>query len=187
MKRSSFTRLMLAAAGVAFLVPAAAVAEEKACTGTIRAVTLDNVRVPQNAKCTLLGTRVKGTVKVESNATLIADDVVVIGNVQAENHRSVSIIDGSRIGGSVQIKQGGAATVSDSRIEADIQYDENNRALSVLRNVVGGSVQAVKNTGGLTIQRNTIDGNLQCKENSPAPTGGRNVVGGNKEDQCRRL
>lgn len=166
---------------------APASAEERVCRGTIGAVTVDNLRVPEYANCVLLGTRVKGTIKVEWSATLRAEDVVVIGNIQAENAKNVRVLDGSRVGGSVQVKQGGAATVSDSRIEGDIQYESNSAKLRVLRNVVGGSVQAVQNTGGLEIRRNTIDGNLQCKENTPAPFGGRNVVGGNKEDQCARL
>jgi hypothetical protein len=169
------------------MLPENAKAEERACRGTIGAVTLDNVRVPQGATCTLLGTRVKGTIKVETRATLRAEDVVVIGNVQAENARDVKVLDGSRVGGSVQIVQGGAATVADSRIEGDILYDSNDGALFVLRNRVGGNVQVFQNTGGVAIRRNFIDGNLQCKENVPRPTGGNNTVQGNKEDQCRNL
>jgi hypothetical protein len=181
--------LAVAALATPFLLLSAtpASAEERVCRGTIGAKTVDNLRVPQYASCVLLGTRVKGTIKVEWNATLRAEDVVVIGNVQAENAKNVRVLDGSRVGGSVQVKQGGAATVSDSRIEGDIQYDSNSAKLYVLRNRVGGSVQAFQNTGGVDIRRNTIDGNLQCKANAPAPVGGRNVVGGNKEDQCARL
>jgi hypothetical protein len=170
------------------LLPAGpASAEERVCRGTIGATTVDNLRVPQYASCVLLGTRVKGTIKVEFNATLRAEDVVVIGNVQAENAKSVRVLDGSRVGGSVQVKQGGGAVVSDSRVEGDIQYDSNSAMLRALRNRVGGSVQAFQNTGGFEVRRNTIDGNLQCKENTPRPVGGGNVVGGNKEDQCARL
>ena len=48
------------------LLPAGqALAEERVCRGTIGAVTVDNLRVPQGATCTLNGTYVKGTVKVE--------------------------------------------------------------------------------------------------------------------------
>ncbi|HEX9772507.1 MAG TPA: hypothetical protein VGA44_03500 [Steroidobacteraceae bacterium] len=179
---------MTALAAPLLLLPAApASAEERVCRGTIRATTVDNLRVPQYASCVLLGTRVKGTVKVEFNATLRAEDIVVVGNVQAENAKSVRVLDGSRVGGSVQVKQGGGAVVSDSRIDGDIQYDSNLAMLRALRNKVGGSIQAFQNTGGLEVRRNTIDGNLQCKENSPPPTGGGNIVGGNKEDQCARL
>ena len=180
--------LALAISIAAVLIPTgSAEAEERVCRGTIGAVTVDNLRVPQGASCTLLGTRVKGTVKVESLATLRAEDIVVIGNVQAENARNVQVLDWSRVGGSVQVVQGGAATVADSRINGDILYDENNRALRILRNQVGGNVQVFQNTGGVEIRRNFIDGNLQCKANNPPPIGGNNIVQGNKEDQCRRL
>ena len=164
-----------------------ALAEERVCRGTIGPVTLDNVRVPENASCTLNRTRVKGTVKVGNNAVLRANDVLVIGNVQGENARNVMVLNGSRIGGSVQVVQGEAATVSDSRISGSIQYDSNNRQLRILRNVVDEDVQAFQNKGGIEIRDNRIDGNLQCKENRPPPIGGNNIVQGNKEDQCRRL
>lgn len=181
-----YTYLSLAA-GVAMAFPVTALAEERVCRGAIGAITLDNVRVPQGARCTLDGTRVKGSIVVQRDAALIAEDVAVVGNVQAENHRSVTVEDGSRIGGSIQIKQGRAATVADVRVNGDIQYESNAGDLRIVRNRVGGSVQAFQNAGDLQIQRNTIDGNLQCKENRPAPVGGRNAVGGEKEDQCRRL
>jgi cytoskeletal protein CcmA (bactofilin family) len=174
--------------GLAFtLAPGVAQAEERKCRGTLGAITIDNLRVPQEASCTLNGTKVEGTVKVERDARLVANDVRVIGNVQAENARAVVVRDGSRIGGSVQVVQGGAARVVRSRVNADILYDENDRSLDVLRNRVGGDVQAFQNSGGVEIRGNTIDGNLQCKENSPPPVGGNNVVHGNMEDQCAGL
>jgi cytoskeletal protein CcmA (bactofilin family) len=111
------------------LVPSIAQAEERTCRGTIGATTVHNLRVPQGGSCTLNGTTVKGTVKVERGATLIANGVRVIGNVQAENAARVVVRDGSRIGGSVQIVQGGAARVAQSTVNADILYDENRRML----------------------------------------------------------
>lgn len=180
----SLSALALVAVG---LWPATAAAEERVCRGTIGAKTLDNVRVPQNATCVFAGTFVKGTVKVERNATLRAEQVQVIGNVQGENARRVTVMQGSRVGGSVQVVQGGGAKVANSRVTADILYDDNAAPLSAVGNRVGGNVQAFQNTGGVEIRRNVIDGNLQCKANQPPPTGGGNVVGGNKEDQCARL
>lgn len=184
-------------AGVAFIVaalalaavsaPGPAFAEERVCRGSLGAVTVDNLRVPQGATCTLSGTYVKGTIKVERDATLQARNIRVVGNVQAENHKNVVIGGSSRIGGSVQVKQGGAATVEGARITGDIQFDANTRYLKANHNTVGGSIQVVGNRGGAEIVRNVIDGNLQCKENRPAPTGFGNVVGGNKEDQCSRF
>ena len=72
----------------------------------------------------------KGTVKVERGATLTASGIRVVGNVQAENARSVSINGSSRIGGSVQVKQGGGASVTGSTIAGDIQFDSNVAALT---------------------------------------------------------
>ncbi|HEX5649431.1 MAG TPA: hypothetical protein VFX69_07215, partial [Steroidobacteraceae bacterium] len=92
------------------LMAPAAQAEERVCRGFIGKVTVDNLRVPDNATCTLYGTRIKGTVKVEYGATLKARRIVVIGNVQAENSAVVHVLENSRVGGSVQLKQGGRAS-----------------------------------------------------------------------------
>lgn len=162
-------------------------AEERVCRRSLGAITVDNLRVPDGATCRLNRTTVQGTVKVESDATLVAEDVRVIGNVQAENARRVVVRAGSRVGGSVQVVQGEAARVARTNVNGDILFDENAAALWAIRNTVGGNVQAFQNTGGVEIRFNRIDGNLQCKENRPAPTGGGNVVHGNKEDQCARL
>ena len=183
--------LRLAGAGAlglslfAFSPPTATFAEERTCRGTIGARTVDNLRVPDGASCTLNGTYVKGTIKVGTNAVLQANNVRVVGNVQAEEARKVVVARNSRIGGSVQIVQGGIAKVNDSRINGDILFDDNGGQNAANRNIVGGSVQAFQNTGGVRIFDNRIDGNLQCKENSPRPVGNGNVVHGNKEDQCR--
>jgi hypothetical protein len=172
-----------------FLLPTSPVAraEETTCQGALGAVTVDNLRVPQDGSCTLTGTKVEGTIKVENNATLVATDVEVIGNVQAEGAASVEVLAGSVVGGSIQIKQGGGARIDDVRVNADIQFESNSLALSATGNIVGGNIQVFQNTGGVRIADNTVDGNLQCKENQPPPTGGNNIVQGNKEDQCANL
>lgn len=185
---SKATRFLpLAALTLIAFSTVSASAEERVCRGVIGPVTVDNLLVPQNARCTLNRTRVQGTIKVSRGAILVANDVLVVGNVQGEGAASVRVLDGSRIGGSVQVVQGVAAAVADSRVNGDILYDTQRGAVSVLRSVIGGNVQAFQNRGGVRIHRNRIDGNLQCKANNPVPTGSGNVVGGNKEDQCRRL
>jgi len=167
------------------VAPGPAAAEERTCRGSIGARTVDNLRVPGGATCTLNGTTVKGTIKVERNAVLFAYGVRVIGNVQAENSRKVIVADGSRVGGSVQVVQSGIAKVRDSRINGNILFDDNSGLNVARRNVIGADVQAFQNSGGVRIYNNRIDGNLQCKANSPRPLGSGNVVDGNKEDQCR--
>ncbi len=182
------TVIMAAMLAMATLLPGqVAFAEERTCRGTLGAITVDNLRVPQGGSCTLNGTIVKGTIKVEANATLRASNVRVVGNVQAENAASVYVLSNSRVGGSVQIVQGGNARVNNSFVNGDILFDSQDGRLQARGNQIGGSLQAFQNNGGVTIVNNRIDGNLQCKENVPAPTGRGNDVQGNKEDQCARL
>jgi hypothetical protein len=171
---------------LALMVPAAAQAEERVCTGTIGAATVDNLRVPQGASCTLNGTQIRGTLKVERNAALVADRIRTVGNVQAEGARRV-VVRSSRIGGSFQVVQGRSASLQSTIVNGDILYDSNIAQLAATRNTVGGNIMAFQNRGGVAITANRVDGNLQCKANIPAPTGGRNIVQGVKEDQCARL
>jgi hypothetical protein len=166
------------------LLPGILVAEERTCRGELGAITVDNLRVPEGAHCTLNRTQVKGAIEVESRASLNARGVRVVGNVQAENAQQVSVSQSSRIGGSVQVKQGGSASVLNSTVEGDIQYDANSSSLRVNDNKVSAHVQVVGNQARAEIYRNAIDGNLQCKENSPRPAGNNNRVRGDKEDQC---
>ena len=61
------------AASLSF-VPAAS-ADERTCRGSLGAITVDNLRVPEGATCTLNGTSIKGTLKVEKGATLVASGI----------------------------------------------------------------------------------------------------------------
>lgn len=179
--------LPLAGLGAALLFAAApAAAEERICTGRIGAVYLDNIFVPDGRSCTLDGTRAKGNIVVGTGAALVARSVQINGNLQAEGAYSVRVHGRSTFGGSVQIVQGGSASIEAARINGDILFDENNGPLLADRNVLGGNLQAFKNMGGVTLTGNRMKGNLQCKENIPAPTGGGNIAT-SKEDQCRRL
>jgi len=157
------------------------------CQGSLGAVTVENLEVPQGASCTLDGTRVQGNIFVRNGAALTARGVTVIGNIQAEGARLVEVLAGSTVGGSIQLKQGGSARVENVSVTGDIQFESNNGVLSAAGNQVGGNIQVFQNAGGITIANNFVNGNLQCKENSPAPSGGNNTVQGNKEDQCAGL
>lgn len=150
---------------------------------SIGAIALDTVFVPDNAVCELFGTRLKGSVQVGRNATLFAADVAVNGNLQGEGSALVTVAGASTVGGSVQLKQGGAATLQDLRVGGDLQLDTMAGSLFVQGSRLGGSLQAMGNRGGLTLLDNTMDGNLQCKDNLPPPQGSGNSAT-QKEDQC---
>lgn len=162
-------------------------AEERVCRGTIGAVTVDTLKVPDGAFCRLNATKVQGNIVIGSNARLTATRIRVIGNIQAENAALVNVTSGSSIGGSIQIKQGKAATITGNTINGSLQFESNSGSLSAQNNRIGADLQAFQNIRGVLVGSNRINGNLQCKENNPTPTGGRNIVQGNKEDQCARL
>jgi hypothetical protein len=175
-----------ALAVAAALASAPVLAEEFRCTGAVGAVSLDNVFVPDGATCVLDRTRTNGNVVVGRGATLQARGVSVNGSVQAEGAAFVGIAGRSIVGGSVQVVQGGGATIERTRINGDLQLESNTGPLAANGNTIGGSLQAFQNMGGATFSNNRMNGNMQCKENIPAPTGGGNVSP-SKEDQCARL
>lgn len=187
----SLTGMMALMVGLAALLMAASVAqaEERVCRGTIGGTTVDNVRVPQGASCALNGTRVEGTVKVERNAKLVASGIRVKGNVQSEEFRSVTLRQGSRVVGSVQLKNGldgGLGRVANSTINGDLQFFSNEAPMVASGNTILANLQANQNTGGLLIENNRISSVLSCQANTPPPTGGNNRAG-DKEGQCARL
>lgn len=190
MATSTTVLVALALALTALLVAATtAQAEERVCRGTIGAATVDNLKVPQGASCTLNGTKVKGTIKVENRATLVANKVRINGNVQSEGYKSILVRRGSIVGGSVQLKnglKGGSGRVLNTRVTGDLQYEENFGKMVARSNKLLANLQAVQNKGGLVISKNRISENLQCKQNNPAPIGGGNTAG-DKEGQCSRL
>jgi hypothetical protein len=178
--------IVLGLSTLTFGTPSAS-AEERRCTGTIGATTVDNVLVPSGRSCTLEGTKVKGTVKVSKNATLTVISARIVGNIQSQGHASVSVNGSTTVGGSIQLKQGGAFSINAARVTGNIQVVSNNGSSTISNNRVNQDIQVFSHSGGIAINSNRVDGNLQCKGNSPRPTGSGNIVQGNKEDQCRRL
>lgn len=148
------------ATAAALVVVPAALAEETTCRGTLGRVTVDNVRVPQGATCTLNGTRVQGTVKVERSATLNATGIRVIGNVQAEGASRV-VVRTSSVGGSVQVVQGRNATVHANAVKGDVQFFGNRGAISITNNRVDGNLQCKENSPAPTGGGNIVQGNKE--------------------------
>jgi hypothetical protein len=153
-------------AAAALGIPLLPVSGEHRCDSALGPVTVDNILVPSNQTCILVGTRVRGNVKVEAGAALRAIGIQVKGNMQAK-----AAID---------------VRISESLISGSVQFEEGESASLQFTSISGGA-QFFKNTGSLMIADNTIVGNLQCKENRLLPAGGRNLVYGTKEEQCSNL
>lgn len=162
-------------------------ADDVDCPPELGAVTIDgNVLVA--AACAMDGTSVTGNIHLYAGGSLVARNVDVEGNIQAEDADYVDVME-SEVDGSIQLDGlvGDASNVTSSTVNGNIQLDDNRSRLEVLDNTVDGDVQAFTNSGGVVIADNIIDGNLQCKENDPAPVGSNNQVSGNMEDQCAAL
>lgn len=176
------------------------------CRGTVGAISVEKIIVPDGASCILSGTRVQSDVEVKGNASVrLESGARVGGNIQAANSRQVIVLNAyvngniqtdntttvrvrgrTGVGGNIQLKQGGSIIVESATVNGDIQFEENDRRIQASLNRVGGNFQVFKNTGGVELVSNRIAENLQCKENRPAPTGRGNIAG-SKEDQCARL
>jgi hypothetical protein len=141
MKKSlGFATVALATA----LASTATFADEIQCTGTLGAVLVDNIFVPDGASCVLEGTRANGNIVVGRGARLNAAGVSVNGNVQAEGAANVIVRAHSMIGGSVQVVQGVAARIARSRINGDIYFDANAGLVQANFNRVGATCKRFK-------------------------------------------
>ena len=166
-----------------------ALAEESSCRGTLGRITLDNVRVPAGATCTLSGTTVKGNIVVERGGPALHRR----GHRQWQHpgkRRRVRVgwlrLSGSRTAmcRSVPVVRWWSTA---PRSASALQVVSNIGASQLSSNYVKGNIQVFSHSGGISITSNRVDANLQCKGNVPAPTGGGNVVSGVKQDQCARL
>jgi hypothetical protein len=167
--------------------PGNANAAPGSCNGTIGAAEVDEVEVPSGATCTLEGTTVNGNVSVDVRGTLIAHGVDVDGDVEAEGAAVVEVTGNSSIGGNLQVQQGGSSTVTNTKIDGDLELKEQSGQLQAAGNIISGNVEADSNSGGLTVSSNRIGGDLKCEDNSPAANGGGNSVSGSREEQCASL
>ncbi len=179
MKKIGATILTTIAA-VLVLSAVDAKAQNLTCTGTIGAVFADTVNVPIGAVCTLLGTQIRGDIKVAQGARLDARNVRVNGSIQAELSDRVVVRSGSRVNGSIQIKKGNLATISRSTVLGDVQLEENSGTLTVNFSSVTGELSASKNSGAINFLSNTNVGvDIVAEENAQKITITNNRTNGN--------
>jgi hypothetical protein len=169
------------------MTPTQSLLSDGVCTGTIGAVTLDELTVPSGASCSLNGTTINGNIDVEGGATLVANSISASGNLRGRSVSRVEVLSGSYIGGNLRVDFGGSARVASTTINGNLTLESNGGGLEISGNQVGGNVEINMNTGGVSIINNYIGGNLKCQSNSPPPTGGSNTVEGNLEGQCAGL
>jgi hypothetical protein len=176
---------------IATLAPGATANSDTPCTGVLLAVTVENVVVPPNAVCNLVGTQVLGNVRVETNATLQTRNANIRGNVWSFASFFTDLYTGTRVGGDVQIKNSAVDTdICGTEIGGDLQFESVRGTLDSARVGVGfhpattgcvpatsrvivhGNFQAWDNLRGIDLEGSQIDGNVQLFDN---PGGGHRI------------
>lgn len=155
------------------------------CNGVLAAVTVDDVTVPTGASCTLNGTRVRGSVKVAFDGTVIANAARIDGNIQAEDARSVTTGSGTTVNGDVQVKRRAVARIENTTIGGNLQIEEAGASLVSTDSRITGDVQVTK-AERAELARLTVNGDVQFSENVGALRSEAAVVGGNMQIEKNR-
>jgi hypothetical protein len=203
------TILVLSAMLVA---PGAAVADDTRCIGALPADTYDNIIVPRDSLCVLQGSVVRGSIKIEQNARLVAIYNEIRGNVEGDKAELLQMT-ANTVGGNVFIEKGetpgdGGFDIylcGNTLTQGNIQVEKIQGSIVIgdpepsvaypcaPNNVQKGNIKLEKNlavpfagmpTSGLVIRGNQVGGNLQVfKNEGPASkTIQGNVV--NQDLQC---
>jgi hypothetical protein len=154
------------------------------CSRSYDNVRADDLYVPMGATCTLTNAKIEGDLSVMEEATLIAYNVTIGGNLQTDYAAKVEIRQGSYVGGNIQFEEGGVLIVADVQVGGNLEASYSWGKHSYTGNTIGGDIQIEENTGGVTINNNIVYGDLECEDNYPAPTGSGNTVYGDQEGQC---
>jgi hypothetical protein len=167
--------------------PTSAPVNPEACNGVLEAITVDSLRVPSGATCTLNGTLVDGNAVVQSSGTLFAQSARINGNLNAQNPARIDLLSGTAVNGNIQITWGGPVRIISIYSGGNLKLEGNSQGHEVSGSQIIGNVDILQNTGGVFISNNSINGNLACSGNVPPPTGDNNSVGGNTTGQCAVL
>lgn len=139
-----------------------------------------NVIVPEDGLCVLIGLEIRGNVKALARSTTQMIDNDVAGNVQADGVRGILIFGGS-VGGSIDIAYGlgGSIFNEDYHVEAvlitrNIHVIKNVGEVRITGNLIpSGNVKVEENHGeiasadvGLLITGNSVGQNLQVFKNT---------------------
>ena len=139
---------LVAVAVVAVLAIASpAAARDLKCNGVFNGKTYDDVTVPRGAACTLNGSRVKGNVKVLSNAYFQATRTSVRGDVKGRGAQTIFIDTGSKVGGSVAAVKAVQFYVFNSTIGGDIEPEKTAEAVQICGNTVRKGNIEVRRSG----------------------------------------
>jgi hypothetical protein len=182
MKKSLVALMVLVGALVGALLFGAVTAQSAAnlnCTGAVVGGTYNNVTVPAGAHCSLDGTRVLGSVTVQTNASLdtsqTSGDTTVAGNVNGKNCAYIDLESPSNahrtaIGGDLNITNCNDGAFNGARGGSSAGPPPNM--------LIGGKVNCSGNPSGCVFDYTVIGKDLTCNGNGDCDLES-DAVGGN--------
>ena len=124
-----------------------AMARDFRCNGVVEGKTYNDVVVPSGAACTLVGTTVRGDVRVLRNAYLQTIGAVVRGDVEGSASQTIFIDIGTRVSGSVESSGARQFFVYNSTVGEDIEPERTREAVHICGNTVRGGNIEVRGSG----------------------------------------
>ena len=152
---------------------------------TLSEQTYRNIVLPVGARCVLLGTYATGNLVLGAGASVDSSTATIDGGLLGVLLGGVRVT-GGRIGGSVDVIQSQALTLSGTSVGGSVQLIANAGPLGLQDLRETRNIQLFYNRGDASINRNVVGGDLQCTGNQLTPTGSGNLAS-SKEDQCRGL
>jgi hypothetical protein len=164
---------------------------DEQCVGARTGGTFDNLVVPPGMTCRIRNATVKGNVTALENSILSMEDMTIGGNVVGDKAETVQVesgFTGTKIGGSIQIKEGEVPNNSSFDVflcgitltDGNIQVEKMTGSILIGcqsgPNIVSkGNIKVEENVivpfagEGLRIGFNTVGQNLQVFKNRNAP------------------
>jgi hypothetical protein len=146
------------------------------CVFSLPPGTYDNVEVPPGATCSLNNVIILGSVKALENARLYMFNDQVRGNVDGDKAASVFVAS-SRVGGSIQIKEGTSPNEYGAAVYAGTVLEQGNIQVEKMRTgavyIVGvrlekGNIKVEENTTtfDFRVESNLVPRNIQVFKNT---------------------
>ena len=155
------------------------------CNGNYNGTFRGSLTVNAGQTCVIIGGGVTGSVLV-NGGTLVLDRAAVGGNVQAIGRATVTIADGTTIGGNVTMAAvfaNATSRVCGATINGSVQLGANVSPVQIgssdnscAGNTIRGSADILLNVGPTQFFNNVVSRNLTCLANRTI-TGGGNVAG----------
>jgi hypothetical protein len=179
----AIARQTLALNVIAFTAPAPASGTR--CNGYYNGTFRGSLTVNAGQTCVIIGGGVTGSVLV-NGGTLVLDHAAVGGNLQAIGRSTLTVADGTTIGGNLTMAAvfaNATSQVCGATVNGNVQLGANVSPVQIgssdnscAGNTIKGNAELLLNVGPAQFFNNVVSKNLSCLLNTTI-TGGGNVAG----------